>query len=592
MITSVRTESGELVTLEIEVDGNALPDEIQVERVEVEHTLNRIPRAEFSIIDGSRAAESFLHSASSRLLPGSDVRIKAGYAGDNQVLFSGRIVRHGLRVSAEGGTLVVSCADPTLALTIPRQSLQFADRKDSDVLSRLIRDAGFKADVPPTSETIEQTVMHDCTPWDFILLRASANGRVVNVRDKKVSVHPPAFSTPKFAVGYGEAIIRLEADLDASAQIPPLKVSAWNPAQQEVLSATSREPALNDQGNVPVSKLDDALGLKNVETRSFAPMAQDALQTWADARQLAIRLTRLQGSVSFPGTARVEPGETLELKGLSDRFNGPAYVCAVTHSLAPGEWTTQAVFGRPPDPVSASSSTVEAPPAAGLRPGTRGIQIAKVVRVDEDPKGQRRIKVTLPLAGDTPVWVRMVAPYASAGSGMVFLPEVGDEVVLAFLDDDPESAVCLGALHSSKRQAPVTPDAENTMKVIRTAGELEIRFDEKAKDMRFSTPGGQVVTLSDENKSVTLQDQHGNSVTLDEAGIALKSPGDVVVEADGAFKLVAQSGIDISSPDDVSLAGANVDVKAKVALKASGSASSELKAGGTTSVSGTLVKIN
>ena len=77
---------------------------------------------------------------------------------------------------------------------------------------------------------------------------------------------------------------------------------------------------------------------------------------------------------------------------------------------------------------------------------------------NEDPDGEHRVRVKLPLVNnaDDGVWARVASLDAGNDRGFFFRPEIGDEVVVGFFDDDPRRPVMLGMLHSSAKAAPLT----------------------------------------------------------------------------------------------------------------------------------------
>src|SRR4051812_26941895 len=88
------------------------------------------------------------------------------------------------------------------------------------------------------------------------------------------------------------------------------------------------------------------------------------------------------------------------------------------------------------------------PPASGVNPGVSGLIVGTVKQIDQDPQGQNRVLVVAPLIdpqGDG-VWARLANAYASNNAGISFMPEVGDDVVLGFLNDDPRLPIVLGSL--------------------------------------------------------------------------------------------------------------------------------------------------
>ncbi|MEL6207924.1 MAG: type VI secretion system tip protein VgrG [Pseudomonadota bacterium] len=595
MTASPRLEDQVLVTYEVTSDGAPIPDSAFVKEVETESELNRIPFATITLVDGDRSTEEFEWSASDQFLPGAAIRIEAGYHSETDLIFEGIVLRHGLRVDPGGRSyLVLTCADKAIGLTVGRASAQYLEMSDAEILSDIIGAAGCSADVPASDLRPEATVRHEATDWDFILLRATALGRSVKVAGGKVTVAAPEFPAPDVEVRFGEAIDVLELDLDAGAQILPPEAGTWDPSAQDVVTATAAEPSLNSQGNLDGPVLAAAVGNPDSSLRSVAAQDAEGVQTWADARLIAARLARIRGRLAIPGTAKLAPGGTVGLAGLGPRFDGTAYVSGVKHVLRSGEWRTEIRIGLDPLRRPDRLPEIDGPPAGGLRPAATGLQIAKVKQIHEDPKAERRVKVTLPLAEEQSdgIWVRLLCSYATEDAGTVFLPEPGDEVVLGFLDDDPQSAILLGALQSSARPAPYEPEADNRIKAIVTRQQIKIEMDDTDKILTISTPGGQIVTLSDKDTQVRLEDATGNSVDLSPSGIAVESPGDITIKATGKVQIEGTTGITATSPADVGIKGLNASVEGDVGVTAKGGASAELSAGAQTIVKGAVVMIN
>ena len=191
------------------------------------------------------------------------------------------------------------------------------------------------------------------------------------------------------------------------------------------------------------------------------------------------------------------------------------------------------------------------------------------------------------------IWARLAQFYAtSSQKGAFFLPEVGDEVVLGFLNDDPRYPVILGMLYSSKNAPPYTADQKNSIKAIVTKNDLKLEFDDDQKVLTAQTPGGNKMILSDKDKSITIQDQNGNKIEMAAAGITISSAKDITLKATGKIAVQANLDIGIKATTDLNLEGLNVNGKAQLAFSAQGTATAELKSTGNTSVKGLMVMIN
>ena len=172
------------------------------------------------------------------------------------------------------------------------------------------------------------------------------------------------------------------------------------------------------------------------------------------------------------------------------------------------------------------------------------------------------------------------------------MPEIGDEVLVGFLNDDPSYPVVLGSLYSSSRAMHYTPDAKNDIKAIVTRCLHRIEFNEQDKVITIVTPAKNTVVLDDKNKRIRLEDQNGNSVELAPDGIALDSPKAITLTAGTAMTLKAKTGMTLSCEADIDASGANIKAEARIGFTGKGSATAELSAAGQTTVKGGMVMIN
>jgi Rhs element Vgr protein len=581
------------VTLSCNGDDQA---ELPVVSVTVRHALNTISWARIVIIDGDMPKGQVPLSDGDLFKPGAAIVIKAGYGDVESEIFSGIVVRHGFKISGNNySRLEVECRHGACKMALGRRSAHYVDQSDSAVIESLIGRAGLSADVDSTSVTHKELVQHDSTDWDFMLARADAMGLVVQCADGKLSVKAPDFSSAAaLGVTWGADLIDFAADIDARQQWKAVQANTWSPAQQALLQGASAAPAAGSaQGNLDGSTLAAVASPDTYTLQSCAPQTKDVLDAWAKAAQLKATLARIRGHLSFQGSAKALPGTLLTVKGVGERFSGDVYLSAVQHELADGNWLSEAEFGLPPD-WHMERPDVRAPANAGLVPGIRGLHIGVVMKLDEDPEGEQRIQVQLPyLQVETPgIWARLMQGHASSGFGHFFVPEVGDEVVLGFFNDDPGHPVVIGSLYSSSRTPPYALEAQNNTKAIVTRCKHRIEFNEEDKIITIETPAKNTLVLDDKDKSVLLKDQNGNSIKLSSAGIALDSPKDIKLTAQGGITLTATTGMKLDCQADIQAQGLNITAQAQVGFTGKGSATAELSASGQTTVKGALVMIN
>jgi len=566
-------------TFKILVEGQAISGEYQVQSVTVYRSYNQIAAADLLFLDGDPATEAFRVSDAAEFVPGAAIEILAGYHGDEESIFKGIVIRHGLRAYQERPSVLrVSCRDAAVKLTVGRRSAYYYEVTDSDVIEELADGASLQKEVEATSVTHASMVQFNSTDWDFIVTRAEANGKLVLTRDGTLVVHAPdPAASPSLALTYGSTILDFEASMDARDQVKSLTASAWDAANQERLEIDGADSSAASPGNVTADELADVLELDPLLLRHGGLLPDSELQAWADARRLAAALAKVQGRVRIQGVATVSPGDVIELDGVGDRFNGNALVSGVRHAIDSQNWITDLSIGMSPDAFGVRNRDVIGAPANGLLPAVSGLEIGLVTAL-EDPDGEDRVQVRIPRIdpAEEGVWARVAALDAGEERGTYFRPEIGDEVVLGFLGDDPRNPIILGMLNSSAKPAPITAADDNHEKGIVTRSGMKILFNDEVSTISIETPNENKLLLTDEDGGLTLTDENGNTISMTSDGITLDSAADVNITAAG----------------DVNISGSNVSTTASAELTSEGSAGAKLTSGGSTVVEGSIVQIN
>ena len=457
-------------------------------------------------------------------------------------------------------------------MTTGLKNRYYEDKKDSDILEEIIGRYGLAKEVAVTKPALREVVQYEATDWDFALCRAEANGLLVMVEDDMLKINPPDLGQkPVLDVGFGATILELDAEIDARLQSTEIKTYSWNATDQEVIEADATEPATTATGNLTPAALAQVLGSDAHQLWHGGKLATPELQAWADGRLLRERLAKVRGRARFQGSAEVLPGKLITLSGIGDRLQGKVLIAGVRHQFAGGNWETDVQFGLSPEPF-AQTYNLRPLPAAGLLPGVSGLQTGVVTKLKGDPEGEDRIKVRLPLVSsqEEGSWARIATLDAGNGRGTYFRPEIGDEVIIGFLHDDPRYPVVLGMCHSSSKPAPVPPSDENHEKGYVSREKLKMTFNDETNVMAFETPAGNKITLSEDDKAIKLEDQHGNKITMDDKGITIESIKDLILK----------------SAKDLTAKGMNLELTAQTAFKAQGTGSAELSSGTSTTVKG------
>ncbi|MBW4891593.1 type VI secretion system tip protein VgrG [Mucilaginibacter sp. HMF5004] len=585
-----------IVTLSITIGGSPIPDYYPVISVNISHEVNKISYAELVFADGDMEKGTFPISDSANFAPGGELEIKAGYGDEaDQSIFKGLIVKQGIQISLSGYHVVLTCKHKAVQMTYVKKEQEYSASTDSSIINTIVGTYGLSATVKSTSVTQEFVFQKLATDWDFILSRAEFYGYIITLDGDAITIaEPKVDGAAVLRVAMGESINNFTAELSAEKQATSITASAWDPKNLALLTVTAAEPTVNTQGNLTPKQLSGKLSQAAMALNSNTPMANDELQAWADGSLLRMRLGSIKGEVSFQGSALVKPGTILELDGVGERYNGSAFVTAVNHLIEEGTWLTTTKFGLDSIPI-AEKPNFSYPVAAGQLPAIHGLQVGTVKKLFDDPDGQYRIQVTLSsnASTQTGVWARMANFYSSSSIGATFLPEVGDEVVVGFLESNPRYPVILGSLYSSGRQIPTPPaDNNNYIKAILTKSKLKVSFDDEKKITKIETPGNNSITLSDDAKSIEIVDQNGNSIKMTSSGIDITSGKDINLKATGNITLNATGKLNLQATQDTAITGMNVTATAQMGITAKGNATAELSASGQTTVKGGIVMIN
>lgn len=579
----------DVVTFDILVDGELMNPAYQVLNILIIKEANRVPTARIELRDGDASLETFEISNTDLFVPGKEIQVKLGRDRENTQVFKGIITQQRIKIRQDGrASLWVECKDASVKMTIGRHSKYFEEQTDSQVIESLISAySGLTPEVEATSHMHKELVQHHATDWDFMLSRADVNSMLVLVDDGTVQVKKPDSSAePALSLSYGGTIHEFEAVMDARAQWAAANAKSWDYAGQQLFESESGSADFGEHGNISGSNLSDTIGLEKFELRHSGHLLAEELEAWAKACMLKSRLAKIRGwGKVVIGYAPIKPGDTVELAGVGNRFNGNAYVTAVRHEVGAGAWHTYIQFGLSPDWFASREEVIDFP-AAGVLPAVHGLQIGKVVQLQDDPDGEDRILVKLPIIDNeaTGIWSRVCTLDAGTERGSFYRPEIDDEVIVGFLNGDPRDAVVLGMLHSSAKPAPIPGSDDNHEKGFVTRSKMRIWFDDDKKIITIDTPAGNSMVFSEEDTAITITDQNGNNITMDPNGITIKSIADITIEAPGK--------IDIKASQDLSMEGLNVEGKANVNMKMAGTAAAEFSASGSTTVKGATVMIN
>jgi len=175
-------------------------------------------------------------------------------------------------------------------------------------------------------------------------------------------------------------------------------------------------------------------------------------------------------------------------------------------------------------------------------------QVASV----QDPENRNRVQIRLfntdAIADqDGPIWARVAVPFAGDNRGAFFIPDVGDEVVVAFLSGDPRAPIVLGSLWNGQDSAPETiggsGQSVDRWSMTGKAGTRIAIVEQPASSatINLSTPGGLTGTFTDQDGSIQINNSSQTSIRIDSSGVTIDAPS-------GQVQITAASEVSVNAP--------------------------------------------
>lgn len=591
-----------IVSIQVKVEGSFLPEDFQIQSIEINSALGAISGATLSLIDGLPASENYPASESDIFIPGNSIEIFAGYDGKNSLIFQGVITAQELSSNQNvGATLSVSCSHPAIRMHQELQYNLYTNQSVSDIISGILKKYGGQGDFsyngPQTQNIRDQVIQYDQTDWEFIRMLALAEGLVISTDLKGISFYASGESSSSVsAYTKGQDIFDFSAKMSAKSQFSSVQADAWAYVQQQMVSGSNTSSATPFPGNISPKNLAKNLGNGNLTLNFPGNQASAELVQRASVIMNLLENAAFSGEVRIWGTSSVSPGEFITLKGIGSRFDGNWLVSGVYQELSDGNWFTTFETGLQTELVLEwISDLLDAEASPGLMAG-------KVVQSWEDPDGEFRVQVELPelKSAEKKVWARLATFYAGKNKGAVFFPDVDDEVVVGFSGNNINYPVILGALYSSTHTPPVKIEEDNRSKGLYANLGLSISLDENERSMTLQTLAGNALKLSDQDKSLKLSDQNGGVLEMQEDGISLKSLRKLALHSEANTQITATEGLSVSSNTNIemncngslNLSGISVGVTAETELSLKGEMSARLLGGMELTLQSAMVMIN
>ncbi|MBO3741811.1 phage baseplate assembly protein V [Actinoplanes flavus] len=545
-----------------------------VVEIDVHEEVGRHGRLTLLVQNWDADRRAVRHSDDGPFQPGAAVAVSLGYHAELTTVFDGVIASLTTHFPRGGRPLLrVEGRARSILLDHPPRSRQLADVSDADVAAAIAADYGLDTDAAG-GLTRPFVVSDRISDWELLKRRAAELGWVTYVRAGTLVLRPPSAAQQPIELDYTRSIVELHLTQDLTRAIDSAVGVAWDvdtlEATEAEQGAGAAEMDLGDRAAHDAAVADSGWPLRTVRIESPAVAAADAADSRAVAAHRIAALAHYFGTGVVQGDPALRCDGWVSIAGIGRRMSGPHYVTAARHRLSADGYHTEFQVGSPP---------ALAPPPAVTGHGL----VVGVVEAIDDPDALCRVRVRLPWRADggDGVWARLSTLDAGDGYGTVVVPDVGQEVLIGFVDDNTATPVVLGSLYNGTQQPPITVDARtNAVRLLMTPGGHMLRFDDgDHATVTLASGTGNTVVLNDKDAELVLtHGDSGNAIRLSADGIELTA-------AKGDITLTSSAGT-------VKLDALKLEGKTSGPSRIESSATFDLQASGSLVLKGSLVTIN
>jgi phage protein D/phage baseplate assembly protein gpV len=444
-----------------------------------------------------------------------------------------------------GTRAVVRGYDLSHRLAAGRKTATYQNVTYSDIASQVASAAGLQADCDATSSTFDHVFQVNQSDLDFLYGLARQIGydcrvdgdTLVFKKPVESSSGPSEASNPEqlepLQLHWGENLQEFRARMTAVAQVAEVEVRGWDPAAKQEIIGKAQPKATNAELALSPSDLAAKVGGQTLVVVNHGVTAQDAADQLATSRAEQIGSAAFEATAVAVGDPQLKAGVAVNISGVDPALCGKWTISGSRHEFGAGPYRTALEFTGRQDRsilglVNQGTSTADRLPGV----------VTAIVDDNNDPDAMGRVRLRYPWMGDQAVsyWARLMGPGAGKDSGVVWMPQVGDEVLVSFEHGDPSHPVVLGGLWNGTDTIPFDAGSDlDNGKVTycgftsRTGHKISFFESSGESKVHLMTAGGEI--------SVVLDGQ-GKKLEID-------SQGDIKIHASGNLELVADGNTTI-----------------------------------------------
>ena len=566
----------------ISVEGTPLADEIdkQVAWVTV---IDRLRMPDSFVIVFRDPTTGILDKAHMKI--GAKVSIETTAPGKDKstALMTGEITSIEVEYDVLGARAVVRGYDKLHRLSAGKKTKTWDNVSYGDVAQEILSGAGLMADVGSTGKPQDHIIQGNLTDLEFLYELAHKTGFDLDIEDEKVTFDSPSTASDAPAGGtytskdpkqlvWGKNLIEFRARVSAVAQVPDVKVLGWDVKKKAPVVGKARAKTDSASLDLTPKKLASLVSGSTMFVTDRPVVDQAAADDLATAYADQVASAAFEATAIAIGSPALKAGVPVSVSKVDKNLAGDWVISTAKHEFGGGAYRTHLEFtGRQDRSLHGLVSGGLTVPANRSR--IYGVVVG-LVTDNNDPEDAGRVKVKYPWLGDDAVsyWARIARPSAGKDYGFVWIPEVDEEVVVAFEHGDINFPLVVGSLWNGKDKMPsktvsgASEDGKISRHALISPGGHQIVFYDKDDD------AGIQITTKDKKYRIVLGSSEKKMVIYAEGDVRMETKGklDMKVDKDfslavnGSVKIEAQKSLDIKSSSSM-----NIQSQASVALKGS-----------------------
>lgn len=381
----------------------------------------------------------------------------------------------------------------------------------------LVADLGLTVEAVDCGPLRQYLIQYNQSDFDLLADVAERSGLYFTLQGDRLKFITLEGFSDTVPLVLGSSLLEARIEMNTDTICRRVETTGWDPHRVEPHSGRADRPRNGRRIAAGVSP--DKVGTSG-ECIIVDALVQDDHQAEGIAQaELDRRVARevvLWGVAE--GDTRLQAGVPVEISGVAKSLEGRYVLTGVTHVINRTRGFVSEIDTSPPVPPARSRATVT----------TWGV----VSRV-EDPEGMGRVRVVLPNYGQIETqWLHVVIPGAGPDKGIVALPDVDDQVLVLLINEDPAQAVVIGGLYGINGPRDDGVD------------------DGEVRRYTFTTPCGQLIKLDDGEKTVRIENSHGDFIRLSPDEVCVGDQrGSRIELTSGKCRIHSETDLEIEAPD-------------------------------------------